>query len=175
MEMYMNYIRASQNSIWKAEETIFVDKFHVRQHLGDAVDKVRRQEHRSLLEQDDHTLTGSKYTWLQNPWNMGTKAGLLEAFEGHRAEDWAGMGVEGERDEPMAVRLPHMGAEGMEGLDLLGDALTPRAHESCRANGAQTLVRDSQCDCPGCDERTSGVDQLEDPAGETHGLRLPQP
>jgi len=74
MDMHMPYIRAVENSIWKAEEKICFDKFHVAQHLGDAVDKVRRQEHRSLLEQDDHTLTGSKYTWLQNPWNMGTKA-----------------------------------------------------------------------------------------------------
>lgn len=74
MDMHMPYIRSVENNIWGAEEKICFDKFHVAKHLGDAVDKVRRQEHRSLLEQDDHTLTGSKYTWLQNPRNMGKKA-----------------------------------------------------------------------------------------------------
>ena len=74
MDMHMPYIRSVEKNIWRAEEKICFDKFHVAQHLGNAVDKVRRQEHRSLLEQDDNTLTGSKYVWLQNPWNMGKKA-----------------------------------------------------------------------------------------------------
>ena len=74
MDMHKPFIRSVKNSIWRAEEKICFDKFHVAQHLGDAVDKVRRQEHRSLLEQDDKTLTGSKYVWLQNPWNMGKEA-----------------------------------------------------------------------------------------------------
>ena len=40
------------------------------QHLSQAVDKVRRQEHRVLIEQGDERLTGSKYLWLQNPGNL---------------------------------------------------------------------------------------------------------
>jgi transposase len=74
MDMWAPYIRAVEENILGADKRICFDKFHVAKHLGDAVDKVRRQEHRSLLEQDDHTLTRTKYIWLQNPCNMGKRA-----------------------------------------------------------------------------------------------------
>jgi len=35
------------------------------------VDTVRKQEHRSLLEEGDRTLTGTKYLWLESPRRMG--------------------------------------------------------------------------------------------------------
>jgi len=44
---------------------IVYDKFHVAKHLNEAVDKVRREEHRRLLERGDKSLTGSKYLWLR--------------------------------------------------------------------------------------------------------------
>ena len=51
-----------------AQEKIAFDKFHV--HLGDAVDRVRRAEHRRLAGADDQRLKGSRYRWLTNPENM---------------------------------------------------------------------------------------------------------
>ncbi|QYZ67065.1 MAG: hypothetical protein HPY30_14425 [Gammaproteobacteria bacterium (ex Lamellibrachia satsuma)] len=39
------------------------DKFHIAKYLGDAVDKVRRQEHKALLQLGNDMLKGSKYTW----------------------------------------------------------------------------------------------------------------
>ena len=45
------------------------DKFHVSKYLNEAVDKVRRQEHKELLAQGDETLTGSRRLWLYNPQN----------------------------------------------------------------------------------------------------------
>jgi len=45
------------------------DKFHVSKYLNEAVDKVRRQEHKELLAQGDETLTGSRQLWLYNPQN----------------------------------------------------------------------------------------------------------
>ena len=44
--------------------------FHVAGHLGDAVDRVRRAEHRRLAGADDQRLKGSRYRWLTNPENM---------------------------------------------------------------------------------------------------------
>lgn len=51
----------------RAEQKICFDKFHVAKHLGDAVDKVRRQEQRAMLADGDRSLVGTKYTWLRNP------------------------------------------------------------------------------------------------------------
>jgi transposase len=43
------------------------DKFHVAKHLNEAVDKVRRQEHRTLRGEGDDRLAGSKHLWLSRP------------------------------------------------------------------------------------------------------------
>jgi transposase len=49
------------------ETDIVHDKFHVSSYLGEAVDKVRRQEHKELLAQGDETLKGTRQLWLYNP------------------------------------------------------------------------------------------------------------
>jgi len=67
MDMWGPYIASTEEFIPGAEKKIAFDKFHVAQHLGDAVDKVRREEHKALKEQGDERLKGSKYLWLQNP------------------------------------------------------------------------------------------------------------
>ena len=46
------------------------DKFHISKHLNEAVDQVRRQEHKALLLEGDDRLTGSKQLWLFNPENL---------------------------------------------------------------------------------------------------------
>ena len=70
MDMWAGYIAATQAQIPEAESKIAYDKFHVAQHLGKAVDKVRREEHRSLLATGSESLKGSKYLWLKNPEGM---------------------------------------------------------------------------------------------------------
>ncbi|MEO6711444.1 MAG: ISL3 family transposase [Planctomycetota bacterium] len=74
MDMWQPYITTVQENVWEAEKKICFDKFHVAKHLGDGVDKVRRQEQRQLVAEGDTTLTGSKYRWLQNPEGMTSKA-----------------------------------------------------------------------------------------------------
>jgi len=49
------------------------DKFHVAGHLGEAVDRVRRREHKALKAEGDERLTGTKYDWLRNPTSMDGK------------------------------------------------------------------------------------------------------
>src|SRR2546429_8690835 len=49
------------------------DKFHVAGHLGEAVDRVRRREHKALKAEGDERLTGTKYDWLRNPTSLDGK------------------------------------------------------------------------------------------------------
>jgi transposase len=54
---------------------IAFDKFHVAQHLGDAVDRVRRTEHKALQAAlGESPLTKTRYLWLQHPDRMTDKA-----------------------------------------------------------------------------------------------------
>ena len=43
------------------------DRFHISKHLNEAVDKVRRSEHKGLKQVGDERLTGSKQLWLLGP------------------------------------------------------------------------------------------------------------
>ncbi len=70
MDMWEPYISVSTQYVVEAQKKIAFDKFHVAGHLGDAVDRVRRAEHRRLAAEDDQRLKGSRYRWLTNPENM---------------------------------------------------------------------------------------------------------
>ena len=70
MDMWPAYIHCTKKHIPGAAEKIAFDKFHVAKYLGEAVDKVRRQEHKALLQIGCDDLKGSKYDWLTNPDNM---------------------------------------------------------------------------------------------------------
>ncbi len=70
MDMWRPYISSTQKHVPDAREKIAFDKFHVAKHLGDAVDKVRRSEHKALLEQGCADLKGTRYLWLRNAGNL---------------------------------------------------------------------------------------------------------
>ena len=80
-------IEAVAMDMWKAFENsvtanlphadIVHDRFHIMKHLNDAVDQVRRGEHKALKEQGDETLKGTKYLWLSNPGNL-SESNLLK-------------------------------------------------------------------------------------------------
>jgi transposase len=67
MDMWPAYIQATKKHVPDAVQKIAFDKFHVAQHLCDAVDRVRRDEHRALKRQGDERLTKTKYLWLKHP------------------------------------------------------------------------------------------------------------
>jgi transposase len=73
MDMWPAFINATLESLPDAEQKIAFDKFHVAKYLGEAVDKVRRQEHKALMAEGSEDLKGSKYDWLYNPKNMTRK------------------------------------------------------------------------------------------------------
>jgi len=70
MDMWPAYINATRAHVPGADEKIAFDRFHVSKLLGDAVDKVRRQEHKHLSGQGIDDLKGSRHVWLTNPSNM---------------------------------------------------------------------------------------------------------
>jgi len=70
MDMWDAYENSVRAHVPQAAEKIVYDKFHVAKHLGDAVDRVRRGEHKVLNAAGDKRLVGSKYLWLRNPDNF---------------------------------------------------------------------------------------------------------
>jgi len=78
MDMHAPYIASTRAYVAGAEEKIAFDKFHVAAHLGDAVDRVRRTEHRELLRWGDESLKGTRYLWLKHPDNVPE-----EVWRGH--------------------------------------------------------------------------------------------
>jgi transposase len=61
MDMWPAFMSAVQTCIPQAD--IVHDRFHVSKYLGEAVDTVRKQEHRSLALAGTSPLTGSKWAW----------------------------------------------------------------------------------------------------------------
>jgi transposase len=70
LDMWQPYIAALQNTLKDAEGKMAFDRFHVAKHIGDAVNKVRGQEHRAFYEQGESPLTKSKYLWLHAADNL---------------------------------------------------------------------------------------------------------
>ena len=68
MDMWRPYMDAAAK--WLPNARVCFDRFHVARHLGDAVNTVRKQEHRRLRAEGDGTLTGTKYLWLESPASM---------------------------------------------------------------------------------------------------------
>jgi transposase len=70
MDMWAPYIASTREHVPDADQRIVFDKFHIAQHLGRAVDEVRRAENRELVREGDGRLKNTKYLWLTNPNRM---------------------------------------------------------------------------------------------------------
>jgi len=75
-EEQRNHVAAVSIDMWQAYENsvaehapqaeIVFDRFHISKHLNEALDKVRREEHRDLKQQGDDRLKGTRYLFLFN-------------------------------------------------------------------------------------------------------------
>jgi transposase len=74
LDMWPAYIKSCRDNVPDAGSKMVFDRFHIMRHVVDAVDKVRKQEHKVLMQAGDATLAKSKYLWLTNPSNMTDKA-----------------------------------------------------------------------------------------------------
>ena len=68
VDMWEPFIRTIEREVPAAD--IVHDKFHISKYLGEAVDKVRREEHKELMAAGDETLKGTRPLWLYNPENF---------------------------------------------------------------------------------------------------------
>jgi len=91
MDMWPAFTKAASDLLEEAE--IVFDRFHVSKHLGEAVDQVRRAEHKRLLTQGDRSLSGTRYSLLRSE-NTRTEKheGILKELCGRNlktAKAWA--------------------------------------------------------------------------------------
>ena len=93
MDMWDPYLDSVRKHLGEADKKVVFDKFHVAQHLGEAVDRVRRREHKQLKGEGDERLTGTKYAWLSNPATMDAEQrrefAILRQSELKTARAWA--------------------------------------------------------------------------------------
>lgn len=68
LDMWQAYANAVSETLSQAD--IVHDRFHISQHLNDAVDSVRRAESKALGKVGDNRLKGSRYYWLANEENL---------------------------------------------------------------------------------------------------------
>ena len=66
MDMWDPYIAATKELVSDAEKKIVFDRFHVMKQVTDALDKIRRQEHKILMAKGEECLKGTKHLWLMN-------------------------------------------------------------------------------------------------------------
>lgn len=83
MDMWPAFINAAGEMLPGAD--IVFDRFHVSKHMGEAVDAVRRGEHKMLAKAGDSRLKGSRYFWLRR--EEGIAPEKREAFEALRDSD----------------------------------------------------------------------------------------
>jgi transposase len=65
MDMWRPYIKATRDLVPHAD--ICFDRFHVARHLNEAVNDVRKREHRELRREGDQRLVRTKFLWLMGP------------------------------------------------------------------------------------------------------------
>ena len=85
MDMWDPYIAATKAYVPEAEKKIVFDRFHVMRQVLEAVDKVRKSEHKELSERGEQVLKGTKYLWLWSEENI--PEWRREEFDAIRAKD----------------------------------------------------------------------------------------
>jgi transposase len=82
LDLWEPFLKATTTAAPQAQ--IVHDRFHVSKHLNEAVDEVRRSEHRQLCAEGQDHLTGTKYLWLRNPqnWSPGQQTLFAELRHG---------------------------------------------------------------------------------------------
>ena len=89
--MWPAFRNSAKRHVPKAE--IVHDRFHISKHLNEAVDRVRRKEHKALRKEGNETLTRTKQLWLFNPENLSDEKWLvfdaLKDMELKIARAWA--------------------------------------------------------------------------------------
>lgn len=66
MDMWEPFLSAFREWDPNVDEKICFDRFHVASHFSKALDQVRAEEHRQLMEEGDERLKHTRFEWLRN-------------------------------------------------------------------------------------------------------------
>lgn len=93
MDMWDPYIASTKAHVPDSAKKIVFDRFHIMQHMNEAVDAVRKEENRLLMEDDFDILKGTKYLWLfaeeNTPEKMAERFGWIRESNLKTARAWA--------------------------------------------------------------------------------------
>ena len=93
LDMWPAYINACQASVPGADHKMVFDRFHIMRHVLEALDKVRKREHKTLMSQGDSRLAKSKYLWLYSEENLLRRSKehfqAIKSMELKTARAWA--------------------------------------------------------------------------------------
>jgi transposase len=93
LDMWPAYINACKAYLPGAEHKMVFDRFHIMRHVLEALDTVRKSEHRGLRERGDDTLARSKYLWLYSaervPERSRERFEQIKAMQLKTARAWA--------------------------------------------------------------------------------------
>ena len=93
MDMWDPYIASTLAHVPEGAKKIVFDRFHIMQHMNEAVDTVRKEENRLLMEDDFDILKGTKYLWLfaeeNTPEKMAERFGWIRESNLKTARAWA--------------------------------------------------------------------------------------
>ena len=176
MDMWEPYVNSTEEHLPNAEEKIVFDKFHVAKHLGEAVDKVRRTEHKELRAEGDERLKGTKYDWLKgrDKFEAERLASLLPPSP-QQPEDVSGMGDARTGDEALGLQLPRRCGEPFPLVVSLGNPQPPETDDRESEDAENPPEEHPHVSDPPDYKRSKRKPELEDPMGQVHRTRLPQP
>ncbi len=126
MDMWEPYILATQPCVPEAARKIVFDKYHATRYVTEAVDKVRRQEHKALQAQGD--LAAHRHQAplaLERGKCPRVAPGRVRRAEARRAQAEPRLGDQGVTAGVLGLRLPAVRGEALLRLVLLGHALAP--------------------------------------------------
>jgi transposase len=93
MDMWEPYIESTAAHVPDGRSKIVFDRYHVMLHMNNAVDQVRRSEHRRRHAEGDDTLKGTKSLWLfaeENlPQSQTERFAALRAMDLKTGRAWA--------------------------------------------------------------------------------------
>jgi transposase len=122
MDMWKPCRASCRKWIDGADEKTVLDRFHLEKHLNEAVDKVRRQEHRELKAMGIDRLDKTRWDWLYHPENLPEPREAPIQIADRACPRH-------QRDFPLflGIRLSGQRPQVFQGLVFLGDAQPPGA------------------------------------------------
>ena len=127
MDMWAPYINSVKAHLTNADDKIVFDRFHIMKHMGEAVDTVRKREHRELRAEGIDTLTGSKYLWLYAEKNLPDKHKSGSGSSRRSTSRPPGPGPSRSRWRRCGATSDRAGPPVLQAVVLLGHPLAPEA------------------------------------------------